>query len=356
MLTAGYVYVLINSSLPDLLKIGKTQGSPEDRARQLSSTGLPTPFVVAYSKRFGDCGAAERYVHTLLEQQCYRVTANREFFKAPLTVAIDAVLTAQQHYAQTSEPDQDLASDSFTDFEGDDLQPEIREPWAAILEQAHAAYYGHGDEIEDELLGATLYEKAAKLGAPEAFLALGFHFRYSPKQTDIKRAVYWYREGARQGVQDCWGELGDLYRRELKEPENARKCLKKFLASRNWPEADLSRGAVVDSELRRWFLKLRDFLYLCEAAGENGIEETDLTVSSLVGCTERFALLPDSAQKLEFAKEISGIIHRFRQIIPDYHLSKLYKVTVLSTPFISNERAKMPSLWNRIWRSLTNKP
>ncbi len=43
----GYVYVLMNSSMRGLVKIGKTEREPEERAKELSaSTGVPTPFMV----------------------------------------------------------------------------------------------------------------------------------------------------------------------------------------------------------------------------------------------------------------------------------------------------------------------
>ena len=50
----GYVYILINQSYRygglrrKLLKIGQTSRNPEERAKELSSTGVPTPFEVAY--------------------------------------------------------------------------------------------------------------------------------------------------------------------------------------------------------------------------------------------------------------------------------------------------------------------
>lgn len=78
---SGYVYVLINPSLDGMVKIGKTTRSPEERAKELSqATGTPTPFVVVYKAYFNDCSKAEAYVHTMLEEQGYRVSSNREFF------------------------------------------------------------------------------------------------------------------------------------------------------------------------------------------------------------------------------------------------------------------------------------
>ncbi|PIY04238.1 MAG: hypothetical protein COZ20_06175 [Gallionellales bacterium CG_4_10_14_3_um_filter_54_96] len=47
--SSGYVYVLLNQSLPGCVKIGKTTRDTATRAAELSSaTGVPTPFMVAY--------------------------------------------------------------------------------------------------------------------------------------------------------------------------------------------------------------------------------------------------------------------------------------------------------------------
>ncbi|QHQ18786.1 GIY-YIG nuclease family protein [Pectobacterium parmentieri] len=44
----GYVYILVNPSMPGLIKIGRTLRDSRLRARELSSTGIPTPFQVAF--------------------------------------------------------------------------------------------------------------------------------------------------------------------------------------------------------------------------------------------------------------------------------------------------------------------
>ena len=45
----GYVYILVNDSMPGLIKIGKTARNSLARAKDLSSsTGVPTPFKVAF--------------------------------------------------------------------------------------------------------------------------------------------------------------------------------------------------------------------------------------------------------------------------------------------------------------------
>ena len=86
----GYIYILINPAIPGLLKIGKTSGTSEGRAAELSAvTGLPTPFVVACDWNTSDCDAAELEVHARLDTTRY--SKDREFFRLPLKEAIQVV-------------------------------------------------------------------------------------------------------------------------------------------------------------------------------------------------------------------------------------------------------------------------
>ena len=97
----GYVYALLNSTMPGLVKIGKTEREPDERAKELScGTGIPTPFVVAYAEWFKDCSAAEDCVHALFEQKGFRVAQNREFFCAPVKAAIQAIMKAKEREDQ----------------------------------------------------------------------------------------------------------------------------------------------------------------------------------------------------------------------------------------------------------------
>jgi hypothetical protein len=56
----GYVYIMANSAMPGIVKIGSTKLTPEARARQLSTTGVPAPFQVIAYYRFEDELRAER--------------------------------------------------------------------------------------------------------------------------------------------------------------------------------------------------------------------------------------------------------------------------------------------------------
>lgn len=84
----GYVYILKNDAMPGLIKIGKTSRGSVERARELSSTtGVPTPFKVAFELPSAEYEQLEGEIHNRLAG--YRVTSNREFFKYPVNKAIN---------------------------------------------------------------------------------------------------------------------------------------------------------------------------------------------------------------------------------------------------------------------------
>ena len=83
---------MVNPSLPNLVKIGKTTREPNERAKELSSaTGVPTPFILVYYKPFKDCHFAELVIHNYLKEKGVQVNDNREFFKVSTTYAIDII-------------------------------------------------------------------------------------------------------------------------------------------------------------------------------------------------------------------------------------------------------------------------
>lgn len=86
----GFVYVLSNESMAGLVKIGVTTKTPKERAFQLFSTGVPTPFNVECAVYFRDIHVVEGRLH---EKFSYcRVSESREFFQIDVDVAVVAVL------------------------------------------------------------------------------------------------------------------------------------------------------------------------------------------------------------------------------------------------------------------------
>ena len=74
-----YVYVLVNKSVPNMVKIGMTTNTPDQRAREISrGTGVATPWIPVYSFQCYRSDLLEQEVHDQLHY-C-RVNTHREMF------------------------------------------------------------------------------------------------------------------------------------------------------------------------------------------------------------------------------------------------------------------------------------
>lgn len=87
----GCIYVMRCAAHPaDVFKIGLTRRNASERADELSAgTGSPDKFLVVQSWDVGDCVRSESLIHERLDN--YRLTSQREFFKAPYSVIREAV-------------------------------------------------------------------------------------------------------------------------------------------------------------------------------------------------------------------------------------------------------------------------
>jgi|SRR5919202_692064 hypothetical protein len=95
-MTQGFVYVLLNPSFPDQVKIGRTEKDSEIRAKKLWTTGVPTPFLVIYDELVTDCEVVESQLHERFA--AYRVSLGREFFRIPVREAIRALQEEAAEY------------------------------------------------------------------------------------------------------------------------------------------------------------------------------------------------------------------------------------------------------------------
>lgn len=83
----GHVYAGICAAYPNWIKIGCTSKPPHERMRELSAaSGVPIPFVLAYSRKVNDPFSVESWLHEKLDH-C-RVNDSREFFQIKLHEAI----------------------------------------------------------------------------------------------------------------------------------------------------------------------------------------------------------------------------------------------------------------------------
>ena len=82
----GYVYIMINTAFPDLIKIGRTTKNSDDRAGELYTTGTPGKFIVVYDLLVYNCDEIEKELHAYYADKRY--SNSREFFSVSTKDAI----------------------------------------------------------------------------------------------------------------------------------------------------------------------------------------------------------------------------------------------------------------------------
>lgn len=83
----GWVYVISNNAMPDLVKVGFSSKDPDLRASELNHTGSPHPYVVDYEVLTEHPRDIEQQVHRKLSE--YR--EGREWFRCTPEFAVSAV-------------------------------------------------------------------------------------------------------------------------------------------------------------------------------------------------------------------------------------------------------------------------
>lgn len=267
---AGFVYVLINQSLPGCVKIGKTTRDTAARAAELSAaTGVPTPFLIAYDAYFNDCDEAEAYVHALLESAGARLAVNREFFTLGASEAINAVIQAQQKLGSKSSYNDDgnnarfdNQDEAFEELEPLDIDFAQQHLWEHVLSEAVDYDRGYGDVLADRDKAIELYKIAAKLGSLEAHVRLGELYAESGA---AEKGLEWLKRGADRGYLACWIELAtvflgkrcdDYYSDIPHNKENAIKCFRRFF--------ELIDPAAYDPGGSQLYTYLKDYLALLD--------------------------------------------------------------------------------------------
>ncbi len=193
----GWVYVLVNSSIPGLAKVGCTTRPPADRAAELSAaTGVATPFVIAFEQSFAACAEAERQIHAELDRRGLRVAPNREFFRGPASEIIRVILDV----AQSSEPPPAAAADLSAD---------------RLLREGDAALNGEGETLQDLAEAMRCYRAAVARGSLIAYERMGqvlaVIYAMRRDRASRRRMLALLKEGARRGNYYCYVELSALF-------------------------------------------------------------------------------------------------------------------------------------------------
>ena len=84
MAIRGWVYVISNKAMPNLLKVGYSRKDPQLRAKELDHTGSPHPYIVEYDVLVIDPYIVEQRVHTELGFRA----EGKEWFRCSVPEAI----------------------------------------------------------------------------------------------------------------------------------------------------------------------------------------------------------------------------------------------------------------------------
>ena len=159
MAIRGWVYVISNAAMPDLLKIGFSLKDPTLRARELANTGSPFPYKVEYEALLENPRDVEQRAHQHLADQ----REGREWFRCTFDQAVSAIravaasqMLLEEQYgvpatapADIEVPEQNLAAQS------------------SVANYRPVATYGGTCSHCGEYFTATLYPKDREVKCPE---------------------------------------------------------------------------------------------------------------------------------------------------------------------------------------------
>jgi hypothetical protein len=90
---AEVVYIFINESMPDLVKIGYTCKDIEQRIKELDNTSIPLPFQCFYAAEVQNAKFVETKLHRIFADK--RIRNNREFFRIDPNQVKEAIQLAE---------------------------------------------------------------------------------------------------------------------------------------------------------------------------------------------------------------------------------------------------------------------
>ena len=83
----GWVYIITNKAMPNLVKVGYSTKDPQMRANELYSTGVPHRYTVEYDALVNEPYEIEQKVHKLLKDYI----ENKEWFRCEIVKAVAAI-------------------------------------------------------------------------------------------------------------------------------------------------------------------------------------------------------------------------------------------------------------------------
>jgi hypothetical protein len=146
----GWVYIITNSAMPGLVKVGFSMKDPAVRAKELGGTGVPFPYVVEYDALVHAPRGTERKIHETLAHK----RAAKEWFRCTVEEALSAIRAAL--------PDGPLLEQTVSGHRDRNTSSEVT-PVSTAKPRATGNYTGNCSKC-GELIAITLFrdDKHAK--------------------------------------------------------------------------------------------------------------------------------------------------------------------------------------------------
>lgn len=170
----AYIYLLTNESMPNVVKVGYTDRSVEERAIELHSTGVPTPFIIFAFWEVPECKVqnVENDLHGSLSK--YRIANNREFFKADPHKIKDFISTFIGNYSQFEEDRRIIATrKNIERLKNEKLEEEYKRE----KDQIYSAYYALGKKSY-EIQRQSFNQAEKNIGHSEYDLSFQIKLKY----------------------------------------------------------------------------------------------------------------------------------------------------------------------------------
>jgi hypothetical protein len=186
----GIVYVFINPSFPDFIKIGHCTNL-DKRLKSLSSnTALPLPFECFYACEVEEAIKVERVLHSIFMDK--RVTPNREFFRMdpqPVVEILGLLAMSEVQVfdsnSQSSEDTDEFLNRLYSEFTFE----QAKVPLGAVIQ------FQKREEYECITTGKNTVEfKGVSMSLSEATLKVLEQIS-DVKRVKISPARYWLYEG-----------------------------------------------------------------------------------------------------------------------------------------------------------------
>lgn len=157
-MSSGYLYCMTNVCMPNLLKIGMTERTPEERLKDANSPDTwrpPTPYVIEFAKLVTNPKQKEATLHKLLEQYTERVHPRREFFRLPLedVRTFFELMDGENWQPSSSNTDEESSFSSSTMKEEEELSEVDRARLMSFLE----THYLQTGKAEDKMKTKDVY-------------------------------------------------------------------------------------------------------------------------------------------------------------------------------------------------------